>query len=89
MKKIHGAIIQLDTKFLLEKVLDFKGAILHDIYLDRELFSPSVIQIKLEHPDLPEVEEHMPLSKIYLIFEATYGKNGVITSIKRIDPPRN
>ena len=87
MKKRHAAIIQIDYK-LLPHFLDFDGATIHRVYTPDNLWKPDVFRVVIEHPDLPEVKENEELQVVLPILEATYGENGVITKIKRVDPPK-
>jgi hypothetical protein len=84
----HGAIIQLSAKVLLEGILDFKGAKLHDVWLDRERFEPGVINVKIEHPDLPEAFPGALLVQVTPTYVTDYGDNGSIIRNTRIDPPK-
>ena len=63
MAKANVAIICISKKALLE-LLCFPGGVIHDIRTDPEKWNPDEIEIVLEHPDLPEMEDGYILLKI-------------------------
>ncbi len=86
-KELHGAVIQLDHKLLLE-MLDFKGGEIRRIYTDDAYFIPNHCNILIEHPDLPVVppaEMARPITPAYTKY---FGENGGLISIERTNPPK-
>lgn len=79
----HIGYIRIDSKFL-SKILDLDGAVIWNARVN----DFNVLEILLEHPDLPEVEESSPLPFVHITQEAEYGDNGVLLQIKRISPPK-
>ena len=80
----HAGYIPMSSKLLME-ILDFKGGIIWGA----NLTDFGVLEILIEHPDLPLVKETEALQRIVLIHKATYAKNGVITRLERTDPPKS
>jgi len=83
----NAAIIKIDAKTLL-KILDFEGGTIHRAYMPKELWQPKEVWITLEHPDLPEVSRGDILIRIVPIYATTYGDNGGIIKVERVDPPK-
>ncbi len=83
----HGAIIQVDIKTFL-KMLDFKDGIIHNIKKNDEVWQPGILEMVLEHPDLPLVRDGDYLQKITPTYLMRQGENGVIIEIERTDPPK-
>ncbi len=86
-KDIHGAVIQLDLKLLLE-MLDFKGGEIHRIYTDDAYFVPHHCNILIEHPDLPVVPRAEMASLIMPSYTKYFGDNGGLIRIERTDPSK-
>ena len=85
--KTHGARIEITNEFLLG-ILDFKGGAIHNVYQDQEYFKPDRFYIILEHPDLPEIESGMMAMTIVPTMQSTYGEDGSLIKVERIDPPK-
>ncbi len=87
-KELHGAVIQLDFKLLLE-MLDFKGGDIRRVYTDDVYFHPSFCNVLIEHPDLPVVpldETAPPITPSYTKY---FGDNGGLIRVERTDPPKS
>ena len=85
--KRHGAIIQISLKVLAE-ILDFKGATIHRVFMDNELWEPHHLSVVIEHPDLPELEPNKRLSVVTPVMQSYYGEDGSLLKVERIDPPK-
>ena len=86
-KELHGALIQLDFKLLLE-MLDFKGGDIRRVYTDDGYFNPTHCNILIEHPDLPVVppaEMARPITPSYTKY---FGEDGGLIRVERTDPPK-
>jgi len=83
----HGAIIKVDIKTLL-KMLGFKDGIIHNIKINDEIWQPGILEMVLEHPDLPLVRDGDYLQKITPVYLMRQGENGVIIEIQRTHPQK-
>ena len=63
MAKTHVAIILISKKALLD-LLHFPDGVIRDIRTNPEKWNPDEIEIMLEHPDLPEMEDGDTLIKL-------------------------
>ena len=82
----YAAIVTIDKKVLLD-YLQFEGGEIHDIRLDKDSWSPNIIEIVIEHPDLDKVEEGFQLRKITPAYRRW--ERGRYTKLLRVDPPRS
>ena len=86
-KELHGAVIRLDLKLLLE-MLDFKGGDIRRVYTDDGYIHSNFCSILIEHPDLPVVplgQMAVPITPSYTKY---FGDNGGLIRIERTDPPK-
>ncbi len=83
----NGAAIRFDIKTFL-KMIDFEGGDIHSIKLNEPYLPPEDIVILLEHPDLPEVKQGEMVTEIRPIYQSTYGDNGCLIRIERIEPKK-
>ena len=84
---MHAGIISIDFA-LLTKMLDFKGGTIHRVYTPDDVYEPSCCHIVMVHPDLPETVAGEKLQEVTVSHHATYGKNGVVIKIERVNPPK-
>ena len=75
--------IQIDSKTLMQ-MLDFEGGVIWGVRLD----DFGIVELLVQHPDMPKVKEGMPIEKVWISHRATYGDNGVILRTERVDPPK-
>lgn len=75
------AIIDISAKVLLE-ILDFEGGEVVGIRFPVEYYKGQIIELVLEHPDLPEVREGDQLTHIIPAYKGTQRER------KRVDPPK-
>jgi hypothetical protein len=87
VKERHGAVIRLDLT-LLKAMLDFKGAVIHRVYMDDDYLEPRYCNILMEHPDLPVINDGERASVITPIYMRTYGKNCQLVGVDRIEPKK-
>jgi len=76
----HAAIVTIDESLLLQW-LQFRGGRILNIQR-----SPAVngIEVVVEHPDMPEVEEGKPYDRMCPFYEYHYGDNGQVLSVERV-----
>jgi hypothetical protein len=75
----NAAIIQINKQSLAE-LLDFEGGVVHEIRLGtHDYWKPDIIEIVLEHPDLPQVEDGDCMLRIAPAY---------IIGMRRVDPPK-
>ncbi len=79
----HAGYIQIDSK-ALGRILDFEDAVIWSARVDRF----NVLEILIEHPDLPEVIEWKEIPILQIAHTATYGDNGVLLKLERTDPKK-
>jgi len=82
----HAAIISISNQFLLN-MLDFKGGIIHRVFMDDEFLAPTSFNMVVEHPDLDEIPDHERLPYITPIMESNFGEDGSLLSVHRTNPP--
>jgi len=85
MEERHAAIIKVSKKRFL-KGLDFEGGIIHRVYEPEVYFEPDHFCVVLEHPDLPKVNQGDLLYTIQPIYQFSYGEDGSLIKIERIEP---
>lgn len=77
----NSAIIDISAKVLLE-ILDFEGGEVVGISFPNEYYKGQIIELVLEHPDLPEVRAGSVLQHIIPAYTATHRE------WKRVNPPK-
>lgn len=82
----HAAIMQIGKTTLL-RMLKFDGGIVHNIRVDPDVWNPDIIEIVLEHPDLPKVEDGFTLTRITPLYLDEVDDTGQFHKITRIEPP--
>jgi hypothetical protein len=77
MKERHGAIVYIDTKYLLE-LLDMKGGTIHKVYQPEGYMfpDPDYFAVLVEHPDLPVVPHGESAQVIRPELTITYDESG-------------
>ncbi len=79
------------------KFLDFEGGAILGVSNRPEYYNPDEIDILIEHPDLPEVEDGFLLPRLSPMYQSTIhivkedGENEkavTFEKIERIDPPK-
>ena len=85
--KTNAAIIRVSKKALL-KLLDFEGGTIHSIRSDPGKWNPDEIEIVVEHPDLPEVEDGFCMLEIKSTYrrDIQFVNDVYYEKIERIDP---
>lgn len=85
MVKEHVAIIQVSKKALLDWI-QFGGGTILGVYDHPEYYNSDILDIKLSHPDLPEVNDGDCLYTI----KPTYRiwKRGRFIKMVRLEPPK-
>lgn len=80
----HIAKIKTSGKLLM-KMLDLEGGVIWYIR-PAEWFGD--IEMLVEHPDLPLVKVAEAVPVVDIAFQLTYGEDGSVISIERVDPPK-
>jgi len=83
----HVAIVTISNELLLN-MLDFKGGIVHRVFMDDDFLEPTSFNVVIEHPDLPEVPINERLPHIKPIMQYHYGQDSTLLKVERIDPPK-
>lgn len=83
----HAAIVEIGVKQLLE-MIDFRGGIIHKVYMEDQFLHPDYIRVVLEHPDLEPVPENQMLPTITPVMQIHYAKDGGIIKVERIEPAK-
>ena len=84
-KTRHVAIVCINTNLLLD-MLQFKGGVVHDVRFNPDYWKPGQIELVLEHPDLPIVEDGSPLIHVDPIYEVKVNKHNRIVDMTRLEP---
>ena len=87
MGKINVGIVIIDENALL-KILDFEGGTIIDVKTAFDEFIPGKILLKIEHPDMPDVNIGDPLQRIVPLYqEKTVEVEGELyRKVSRVDP---
>jgi len=72
---MNGAIIKVSKRAIAE-MLGYKGGVIHAIREPEYIMNPGEIDIYMEHPELPKIEEHERLGEVMPVYEVKYYKNG-------------